>query len=705
MGAEEKVNILVVDDLQENLLTMRMILEDLGQNVITARSGREALRWLLDQDFAVILLDVNMPEMDGFETAALIRRRKRSVSTPIIFITAYSDEMHAAQGYSLGAVDYILSPVVPEVLRTKVSVFVELFRKNAEVKRHADERVAFAREQAARAAAEEATQRSLFLAEAGMSLAKALDYDATLRALLDLTVPYLADLGALTLLDGQGDLGETHIALATDDENAESEVVHERIGSRQALPADLAGAIDRTLASGVPVFLAHPLFEGAGLPISSPFPLQSAVSIPMRARGRTLGAMTLAVGSSGRTFTPNDLALAEDVVGRAAIAIDNARLYRDIQESDRHKNEFLAMLAHELRNPLAPIRNAVHVLQIPQANPDQQEWAKAIIHRQIEQMVRLVDDLLDVSRITQGKIQLKTELVDATTIVGCAVETSQPLIQSRGHTLHVSFPGEPLYVEADSTRFAQVLGNLLNNAAKYTEKGGRIEVSVGREGEEAVFRVRDSGVGIAPEMLAHVFDLFAQVDRSLDRSQGGLGIGLTLVRRLVELHGGSVRASSAGHHQGSEFVVRLPAKEHKEPPPFSENGKVGPLRPAGARRILVVDDNADGAESLAMLLRSDGHEVHTALDGPAALAISDAFLPEVVLLDIGLPLMDGYEVARRLRTKPGLERVLLVALTGYGQIEDRLRGKAAGFDHYFVKPARAEALAELIFSAQALPVH
>jgi signal transduction histidine kinase/DNA-binding response OmpR family regulator len=698
MGVEEKANILVIDDRQENLLTMRLILEQLGQNVVTAESGREALRWLLDQDFAVILLDVNMPGMDGFETAALIRQRKRSVSTPIIFITAYSDEMHTAQGYSLGAVDYILSPVVPEVLRTKVSVFVELFLKNEQVKRHADERVALAREQAARAAAEEATQRSLFLAEAGMSLAKTLDFGGTLRALLNLTVPYLADLGAVTLLDGQGDFGETQLAFAT---GSESEVVHGLIRSRQALPAELADAIDRTLASGVPVFLSQPLFDGSALPFPSPFPLHSAVAIPLRARGRNLGAMTLAVGPSGRTFTPNDLALPEDVVSRAAIAIDNARLYRDIQESDRQKNEFLAMLAHELRNPLAPIRNAVQVLQIPHANHDQQAWAKAIIHRQVEQMVRLVDDLLDVSRITQGKIQLKIELVDAATIVNRAVETSQPLIQSRGHILNVTFPEEPLYVEADPTRLAQALGNLLNNAAKYTEKRGRIEVSVGRERDEAVFRVRDSGVGIAPEMLAHVFDLFAQVDRSLDRSQGGLGIGLTLVRRLVELHGGVVHASSAGHNQGSEFVVRLPAKEQKVPLQFSENKRVGPARPAGARRILVVDDNADSAESLAVLLRADGHEVRTALDGPAALAISEEFLPEVVVLDIGLPLMDGYEVARRLRARPGLERVDLVALTGYGQPEDRQRGKEAGFDHYLVKPARAETLLELVSSSQA----
>jgi signal transduction histidine kinase/ActR/RegA family two-component response regulator len=602
--------------------------------------------------------------------------------------------MHAAQGYSLGAVDYILSPVIPEVLRTKVSVFVELFRKNEQVKRHADERVAFAREQAARAAAEEATQRSLFLAEAGAALAKTLDFGATLRALLDLTVPYIADLGAVTLLDGQGDVGETQFAFAVDGENTESDVVHGVIGRRQELPADLEGAIDRTLATGVPISLAQPLFEGMALTAS----LQSAEVIPLRARGRNLGAMTLALGPSGRTFTPNGLALVKDVVGRAAIAIDNARLYRDVQQSDRQKNEFLAMLAHELRNPLAPIRNAIQVLKMPHANHEQQEWAKAIIYRQVEQLVRLVDDLLDVSRITQGKIQLKMQLVDAATIVSRAVETSQPLIQSRDHVLNVTLSKEPLYLEADPTRLAQVLSNLLNNAAKYTEKRGRIEVSVEREGDEAVFSVRDSGIGIAPEMLMHIFDLFAQADRSLDRSQGGLGIGLTLVRRLVELHGGSVRASSAGHNQGSEFVVRLPTKELRVPSPHFENGGGRLARPASTRRILVVDDNADGAESLAVLLRSIGHEVRTAFDGPKALGAGEEFLPEVVLLDIGLPRLDGYEVARRMRAIPGLERVHLIALTGYGQQKDRQRGDEAGFDHYLVKPARLEVLLELISS-------
>jgi CheY-like chemotaxis protein len=408
--------------------------------------------------------------------------------------------------------------------------------------------------------------------------------------------------------------------------------------------------------------------------------------------------MTVALGPSGRTFTPNGLALVKDVVGRAAIAIDNARLYRDVQQSDRQKNEFLAMLAHELRNPLAPIRNAIQVLKMPHANHEQQEWAKAIIYRQVEQLVRLVDDLLDVSRITQGKIQLKMQLVDAATIVSRAVETSQPLIQSRDHVLNVTLSKEPLYLEADPTRLAQVLSNLLNNAAKYTEKRGRIEVSVEREGDEAVFSVRDSGIGIAPEMLMHIFDLFAQADRSLDRSQGGLGIGLTLVRRLVELHGGSVRASSAGHNQGSEFVVRLPTKERRVPSPHFENGGGRLARPASTRRILVVDDNADGAESLAVLLRSIGHEVRTAFDGPEALAAGEEFLPEVVLLDIGLPRMDGYEVARRMRAIPGLERVHLIALTGYGQQKDRQRGDEAGFDHYLVKPARLEVLLELISS-------
>jgi signal transduction histidine kinase/ActR/RegA family two-component response regulator len=409
-----------------------------------------------------------------------------------------------------------------------------------------------------------------------------------------------------------------------------------------------------------------------------------------------LGALLLGAVPASRHYDAADLALAEDLTSRAALALDNARLYREIQEEDRRKNEFLAMLAHELRNPLAPIRNAAQVLQTPGAGPQQQQWAKGIIERQVQQLTRLVDDLLDVSRITRGKIRLQMEPAEVATVVGRAVEISRPLIDQRKHTLHVQVPPEPVQAVLDPVRVAQILANLLNNAAKYTEEGGTIWLKAERAGDELVFRVRDTGIGIQPELLPHVFDMFIQADHSLDRSQGGLGIGLTLVRRLVELHGGSVQALSPGPNQGSEFVVRLPVRTLAL---SALNGEGTSAPTTTSFRVLVVDDNVDSAESLALLLKTMGQVVHTAYDGPAALDAVERFSPDVVLLDIGLPGMSGYEVARQIRQR-GQADVLLIALTGYGQKEDQARAREAGFDHHLVKPTDVRRLPELFVSLQ-----
>jgi signal transduction histidine kinase/DNA-binding response OmpR family regulator len=699
-SAEETVQILAVDDLPEKLLATEVVLRQPGVGIVRANSGREALRRLLEQEFAVILLDVNMPDMDGFETARLIRQRKRTEHTPIIFVTAFTDEMHAARGYSLGAVDYILSPVIPEVLRTKVGVFVDLYRKNQQVKRQAEERVTLAREQAARAAAEEATRRSLFLAEASTALANSLDFAATRTSLLSLVVPYLADLAGVTVAGEYGRPWQSELAwTATPGSPARSL----RLDGWKAGDA-LGTAVGRVLSTGKAERLNG---------LSDPYPLEStelpagqglltAIVLPLSARGRILGALTLALGVSGRSFTPTDLALAEDLAGRAAVALDNARLYREVQEADRQKNEFLAMLAHELRNPLAPIRNAVQVLETETALPRQQQWAREVIARQVQQMVRMVDDLLDVSRITRGKITLRTETVDVAKVIADAVETSRPLIEARRHELNVNLPQQPLRTRGDPARLAQVIANLLNNAAKYTEEGGRIWLGVEREAEEVVVRVRDTGVGVPPDMLASIFEPFAQVERSIDRSQGGLGIGLTLVRRLVELHEGRVEAYSAGPGAGSEFVVRLPALADTLPGTPPSNGKhASPARRLPPLRTLIIDDNVDGAESLAVLLRALGLEVQTAYDGPEGLSAAAEFRPEVVLLDIGLPKMDGYEVARRLRRTWGGEPLLLIALSGYGQAEDRQRSLQAGCDHHFVKPMAPDVLVSLLQSTAA----
>jgi signal transduction histidine kinase/DNA-binding response OmpR family regulator len=707
MVDEEKVDILVVDDLPEKLFVLGTVLEGLGQNIVTAHSGREALRRLLEREFAVILLDVHMPDMDGFETAAMIRARRQTEHTPIIFITAFGDEMHTAQGYSLGAVDYILSPVVPEILRAKVGVFVDLYKKTRQVKRQAEERVALAREQAARAAAEEATRRSAFLAEASTVLFGSLDYEAIPRGLARQAIPLLGDVCAVTI-DG-GRVRRTELAWVDLERGAQAATS----AADDPLMAILAGRVARVLATGEPQLiqdLAAPAAgsaddAGSAAEINAShatgpgFAPRSAIVVPLQARGRILGTIALARRDPHQPYQQEHLALAEDLADRAAIAIDTARLYRDIHENDQRKNEFLAMLAHELRNPLAPIRNAVYILRKLGLNDTKLQWANDIIARQVEQMVRLVDDLLDISRITEGKIQLRREPVDVGSIVDRAVEISRPLIDARKHTLTVAVPEEPLTVDADKVRLAQVLANLLNNAAKYTGEGGTIAVEVSRVADEAIFRVRDNGIGISPEMLSSVFDLFTQADRSLDRSQGGLGIGLTLARRLIEMHGGRVEAYSEGANRGSEFIIRMAVLP--ETLRTSAPAVVTTTNDRSARRcVLLVDDQADVVRSLAQLLRLGGHEVRSALNGPEALSELVSYRPDVILLDIGLPGMDGYEIARSIRQQPGMETVYLVALTGYGQDEDKRRSQEAGFNQHFVKPVDPDALLALLSEGQ-----
>jgi signal transduction histidine kinase/CheY-like chemotaxis protein len=367
-----------------------------------------------------------------------------------------------------------------------------------------------------------------------------------------------------------------------------------------------------------------------------------------------------------------------------------------LRDTDRRKDEFLATLAHELRNPLAPIRHSLQILKMPRIDAATAEQTRNMMERQVHHLVRLVDDLLDVSRVMRGKIELRKESVELATVVARAVETAQPLLEAQGHGLEISLSPDSLLVEGDPVRLSQVVGNLLMNSAKYTEPGGRISLVAGREGGEAVLRVRDNGIGIDPGMLPHIFELFVQADHGTTRSHGGLGIGLTLVKNLVELHGGVVEAHSAGLGEGCELVVRLPLQV-AERPAAGERELGGPaaVAPSG-HRILVVDDNQDAALTLALLLRWQGHEVEVAHDGAAALETVTSFRPALVLLDIGMPGMDGYEVARRIRATPELKNVVLAALTGWGQPEDLRRSAQAGFDHHLVKPLEAKVLERLL---------
>ena len=703
MSDAGKANILVVDDRPDKHVVFRAILDELEQNLYTATSGEEALRHVLQRDFAVILLDVNMPGLDGLETAALIRSRTKSAHIPIIFITAdYTDEMRISKGYSLGAVDYLSSPVVPEILRSKVKVFVDLYLLAEQAKRRAEEHLALAEERAARSAAERANARFAFLAQASAALARSLEFDPTANELMRLAVPFLADAAALTFAGEEGIEARTELAW-------NSALTGEPL-CRESVPAIECGwwrdAIARVQGSGVSesfpdLSAPHPTNGPAGpqpeIPRGSP--LHSLVIIPLLARGRTIGVISLGTTSAGRTIDADLVAVASDVASRAAIALDNALLYRKIHDQDRRKNEFLAMLSHELRNPLAPITNAVHVLQTNDTDAKRHDWAREVIGRQVKQLSRLVDDLLDVSRITQNKIELKIEAVDVAAVVAVAVETVRPLIDAQEHALSVLLPEQPMRIRGDFARLAQVLANLLNNAAKYTDRKGRIALIAEQEGAEIVFRIRDSGIGIPASALPTIFELFTQVEQTLDRSQGGLGIGLTLVERLVKMQGGSVSASSAGRNLGSEFTVRLPAM------PVDQRVAAG--RRAAERynasspgefSVLIVDDNRDATDSMAMLLAMEGYDVRVAYDGPQALDSVRTARPDVILLDIGLPGMDGFQVAERVRADPENSSIVMVAVSGYGQEEHRSRSTQAGCDHHLVKPIEPAVVSELLAS-------
>ncbi|HXD87364.1 MAG TPA: response regulator [Urbifossiella sp.] len=673
---EERTSILVVDDLEEKILVYHSILDELGLNIVKARSGEEALRQILKNEFAVILLDVQMPGMDGFETAALIRKRRRSMHTPIIFLTAFIDDVRSQAGYAHGAVDYMATPVVPDVLRAKVRVFVDLHRMTQQVRRQAEARGVLALERSRREAAEESNRRLAILARAGAVLGQSLDYLVTAADVARLTVPDLADSAFLVVLrPGERDWITTSVR-----QGSNGSAVVEQIDRGELSDRHLS-AVERILADKLPEA------EGGDL------------VLPLRARGKPFGALILSRQSG--SFDPPDVTVADVLVGRAAVALDNARLYQGIEAADRQKNEFLSMLAHELRNPLAPIVNAAEILRLALPNEPQVQWARNVIDRQLNHMVRLVDDLLDVSRITSGKIRLQRGPVQISEVLSTAIEASRPLIDRAGHQFEIAIPEQSIWVDGDAARLSQVATNLLRNAAKYTDPGGRVCLTVECEGETAIISVRDTGIGIPPDMLHAVFELFTQVDRSLDRAQGGLGIGLTLVHRLVTMHGGTVTAASEGLGKGSEFVVRLPTIPS---PHAAEPAATPTIRREQSRldqlSVLVVDDHVDGAGSLAALLGRICREVHVAQTAPPAIDLALTHRPQFIILDIGLPGMNGYELARHFRSRPETRDAVLIAMTGYGGDEDVQRSREAGFDRHLVKPVE---LVELRRTLESFP--
>ena len=412
--------------------------------------------------------------------------------------------------------------------------------------------------------------------------------------------------------------------------------------------------------------------------------LQKAVTVPILEVARVAREVMAQRDYSLRARKITDDEIGELVDSFNALLAETGRRAEAMREADRRKDEFLATLAHELRNPLAPIRNALEILRLAESNPASTQKARDIMERQLNQMVRLVDDLLDVSRITTGKLGVRKSVIELQAVVRDAVETVRPFIDARRHELEVIVPPQPIPVEGDRTRLTQVIGNLLNNAAKYTEPGGHISLTLERDGPAAVLRVRDDGIGLEPESLSSIFDMFVQVDHSLERAQAGLGVGLTLAKRLVYLHGGTLNANSEGRGKGSEFVVRLPVAGA-----VLAEGKLDQravARETPGRRILLADDNVDFTNSLAALLSARGHEVRVAHDGAEVLATAARFNPDFAFLDLGMPKVHGYEVARRLRELPGSTECVLVAVTGWGQEDDRQRAREAGFDRHLVKP-------------------
>jgi PAS domain S-box-containing protein len=669
----EQVNILIVDDEPRNLSVLETVLVDPRYRLVRAESADEALLALVAEEFTLIILDIHMPGMNGFELAELIKKRKKTAEVPIIFLTAYySDDQHVLEGYSTGAVDYLHKPINPTVLQSKVAVFVELFTRRRQCELAAKNLLS---EMAARVRVQEellllnrelehrVDERTVELLEAGAALGESeerlrLANEASGTGLWEWNVlsnhvtwsPECYAIHGMTRGEFDGSLKSFFQRIHPEDQARAQATILASLDDRKVYECDFRivrpdGTIRWVTNRG------RAFFDGSNQPL------------------RLIGTVV-------------------DISYRKEAELQ-------LLDTDRRKNEFLATLAHELRNPLAPIRNAVQILLLAGLEVPNLKWATEVIDRQVRQMTRLVDDLLEVSRITTGKLEVRRETLELAAVIQEAVETSFPLIEQGGHELTVSVPPQPVIVNADMIRLAQVFSNLLNNAAKYTEPGGHIQISLEAIEDYALVSVKDSGTGISAEMLPHVFEMFMQVDRNVHRSKGGLGIGLTLVKRLIEMHGGSIEVRSEGPGRGSEFIVRLPTVPLgmpviQEPPNPVTASNNTPLR------ILVVDDNEDGANSLGKMLQMSGNEVRVAHDGLAAIEVAEAFRPQVILLDIGMPKLDGYDACRRIRETSWGKNTVLIALTGWGQDEDRRRTHEAGFDYHLVKPVEASTLVKVL---------
>jgi signal transduction histidine kinase/DNA-binding response OmpR family regulator len=686
---EQHAAILVVDDRPDKLLALEAVLEDLGQPIIRADSGREALRHVLQQDFAVILLDVNMPGMDGFETASLIRQRQNSRHTPIIFITAFDDEMYASRSYSLGAVDYIRTPVLPDVLRSKVAVFVDLFLKTNQIKRQA--------ESLHRRASQMQT-----LAAASLAINSASSIETMLRTVTDTARDAIGAHQAVTLCVADWltpgipmtapAQGVARTVIATGSFSSRHPDWQGRPLALDAMAAALV-ARGRTVARLTEAESAlspdWDVVRAADLP-----PIRGGVlTAPLTSRdGSALGVLYLSEPPHG-TFTADDEAVLIHVAHMASIAIENT-LYAQERQANRIKDEFLATLSHELRTPLNAIIGWVQLLQL-EAIDDQVAHGLQVIDRNARAQNKLIEDLLDASRITAGKLQLQLQPVALGPLVQAVVDASGPAAAAKQIQLDVCLDENDPPVAIDADRIQQVVANILSNAIKFTPTGGTITVRlqrvVGHDGTQHLqLRVSDTGQGIDAKFLPFIFDRFRQADSSSTRRHGGLGLGLTIVRHIVEQHGGRVIAESDGPDRGTTLVVDLPVALTPRLTPSSsatikDNGAAPPAaKPLADLRVLVVDDDPDACEMAAATLRRAGADVLTATSANAALALLDSFRPRVLVSDIAMPGQDGYALIRAVRSLLG--DLPAIALTAYARDDDRELALTAGFDAHIGKP-------------------
>jgi PAS domain S-box-containing protein len=681
----DAINILIVDDEPKNLTVLETVLDDPGYRLVRAESADQALLALVAKEFALLILDVRMPGMTGFELATLIRQRKKTEQVPIIFLTAYyNEDQHILEGYGTGAVDYLHKPVNPIILRSKVAVFADLYRKSRAL---------------------EFTNRALIaeVTERREAQAKLHELNATLERRVEERTA--------TLLE------QSKLEQAQREQLRASEEFNRSLMEGTADAVQILDLEGRVLHANGPTRAQMEVAEVAWLqgkewcslwPEESREELRDSVQ---KARRGEVSSLTSPRTSSNGTRTWWSVSLSAVRTSQDGQVLRLLAVSRDVtearereqalRESDRQKDNFIATLAHELRNPLAPIRNALTLMRHKDILEPQLIWGRDVIDRQITQMTRLLEDLLDISRITRSKLTLQCEELQLAEVIEQAIEVARPALDEAGHSFDVELPGSPIPLYADATRLAQVISNLLINAAKYTPPPGKISLTARMDASDVVLVVRDTGIGIAPEHLSRVFEMFSQIPSSKGHAHGGLGIGLALARGLVELHGGSLSAHSQGLGKGSEFLVRLPlAATTSNDRVAAGHADIGP-RAMTKRRVLVVDDLRDNADSLSLVLQAMGHEVQVAYDGEQALLAAEQFRPDVALVDLGMPNVDGYEVCRRIRARPWGHTVLLVAQTGWGQEFDRRRTAEAGFDHHLVKPVRWDVIESLLLRAAA----